>query len=59
MSKLKVTLVKSKSRVCERQLRTIKALGLGRRTSSVVVESNDVFKGMISKVHHLVKVEEV
>jgi large subunit ribosomal protein L30 len=59
MGKIKVTLVKGKSGHTKRQLRTLEALGLGKRTSSVEIEANPVMNGMISKVHHLVQVVEL
>ncbi len=59
MSKIKVVLVKGKSGSTKRQLRTLQALGLGKRNSSVEVEVNPVIKGMIAKVHHLVKTEPI
>ncbi|MGE4571413.1 MAG: 50S ribosomal protein L30 [Candidatus Izemoplasmatales bacterium] len=59
MADLKVTLVKGISRRKPNQIKTVKALGLTKRNSSVVVEDNDMIKGMINTVSHLVKVEEV
>jgi large subunit ribosomal protein L30 len=59
MSKVKVILAKSKIRSTERQLRTLKALGLGRVNSSVEVEHTPQIEGMIEKVRHLVKVETI
>jgi large subunit ribosomal protein L30 len=59
MSKIKVTQVKSGIDRSERQKRTLKALGLRKMNSSVEVEANDQIKGMVAKVLHLVKVEEV
>lgn len=59
MAKIKVTQVKSGIDRPERQKRTLKALGLRKLNSSVEVEANDQIKGMVSKVLHLVKVEEV
>jgi large subunit ribosomal protein L30 len=59
MSKIKVTLVKGKSGSTKRQQRTLEALGLGKRTSSVEVEVNPVINGMVSKVLHLVQIEKL
>ena len=59
MSKIKIILVKGKSGSTLRQLRTLQTLGLGKRNSSVEVEATQVTKGMVAKVHHLVKVEEI
>ncbi|MFA7589731.1 MAG: 50S ribosomal protein L30 [Acholeplasmataceae bacterium] len=59
MANLKVTLVKSISGKKPNQVKTVKALGLTKRNSSVVVEDNEMIKGMINTINHLVKVEEV
>jgi len=59
MSKIKLTLVKGKSGVKERQLRTLQALGLGKRTSSVEIDETDITKGMVAKVQHLVLIEKL
>ncbi|MBI9008943.1 MAG: 50S ribosomal protein L30 [Tenericutes bacterium] len=59
MAKVKITLVKGLSGHKPNQVKTIKALGLNKRTSSVVHEENDMINGMIRTVNHLVKVEEV
>jgi large subunit ribosomal protein L30 len=57
--KLKITQVKSVIDRLENQKRTIKALGLGRPAYSVVHKDTPQIRGMIRKVVHLVKVEEV
>lgn len=59
MSKIKVTQVKSGIDRPERQKRTLQALGLRKMNSSVEKEATDQIKGMVAKVLHLVKVEEV
>lgn len=59
MSKIKIVLVKGKSGSTKRQLRTLQALGLGKRNSSVELENTPVVKGMVDKVHHLINVSEV
>lgn len=59
MSKIKVTLLKSKSGATSRQVRVLEALGIGRRTSSVEVDENPVFLGMIKKVQHMVSTEKL
>ena len=59
MSKIKVTQVKSGIDRSERQKRTLKALGLRKMNSSVEVEATEQIKGMVTKVLHLVKVEEL
>jgi len=59
MSKIKVTQVKSGIDRPERQKRTLRALGLRKMNASVEVEATAQIKGMVTKVLHLVKVEEV
>lgn len=59
MAKLKVTLTRSLIGRPEDQRATVKALGLRKTNSSVVQEDTPAVKGMINKVIHLVKVEEV
>lgn len=59
MAKIKITLVKSKIGSDKRQLGTLNALGLGRISSSVEHESTPQILGMVAKVKHLVRVEEV
>lgn len=59
MSKLKVTLVKSGIGYSQDQKRTLRALGFRRLNQSVVHEDSSPIRGMIVKVRHLLKVEEV
>ncbi len=59
MAKLKITLVKSTIGALDDQQATVKALGLKKTQSSVVQEDNPAVRGMIFKVKHLVKVEEI
>ncbi len=58
-ARLRITLVKSPIGYNVRQKRTARALGLRRLNSTV--EHTDVpsVRGMIAKISHLVKVEEV
>lgn len=56
---VKITWVKSAIGRKEDQRRTIKALGLRKLNQSVVKEKTPQIMGMISKVSHLLKVEEV
>ncbi|MBL7166013.1 MAG: 50S ribosomal protein L30 [Dehalococcoidales bacterium] len=58
MTKLRVTLVKSGIGYGQDQRRTLKALGFRRMNQSVVHEDSSSIRGMITKVRHLVKVEE-
>ena len=59
MKKIKITLVKSPIDRPERQKLTLNALGLGKTNSFKEVEATPQVLGMVRKVEHLVKVEEV
>jgi large subunit ribosomal protein L30 len=56
---LRVTQVRSTISCPFDQGRTIKALGLGKINRSVEHVDNPAVRGMIFKVKHLVKVEEI
>ena len=57
--KLKITLVKSTIGALKDQQATVKALGLKRTNSTVEQPDNACIRGMLFKVRHLVKVEEL
>lgn len=57
-SKLRITQVKSVIGSPENQRRTVRALGLKRINDTVEQDDNDVIRGMVFKVKHLVEVEE-
>ncbi len=57
--KLKITQIRSTINKKEKQKRTIKALGLGKINRVKIHDDNPVIRGMIEKVKHLVKVEEI
>ncbi len=57
--KIKITQIRSTIERPARQKRTIEALGLGRIRKSVVKSDTPQIRGMIAKVQHLVRVEEV
>jgi large subunit ribosomal protein L30 len=59
MKKIKITQVKSGIDRSERQKQTLIALGLKKLNASKEVEATPQILGMIDKVSHLVKVEEV
>lgn len=59
MSKIKITQIKSKIGSTARQKRTLEALGLRKMHASKEHESNEQILGMISKVKHLVKTENI
>ena len=59
MAKVKITQVKSKNGATKRQIANLQSLGIHRLHQTVEVELTPVSKGMIEKVSHLVKVEEI
>ena len=59
MARLKITQVKSRIGATTRQCRNLDALGLKRINASVEHDDSAIIKGMIERVKHLVKVEEV
>lgn len=59
MGKVKLTLVQGKSKRSPRQKATLLALGLRKTNSSVEKEVNPAIEGMINKVKHILKVENI
>ena len=59
MKKIKVTQVKSIIDRPERQKRTMVALGFKKMNASVEVMGTPQILGMVRKVNHLIKVEEL
>jgi len=59
MAQIKITQIKSIIDSPERQKQTIKALGLGKISKSVLVENTPQIAGMIRKVNHLIEVKEL
>ena len=59
MAKLKITQVKSIIDRNETQKQTILAMKLGKPNYSVIMPDNPQTRGMIEKVKHLLKVEEI
>lgn len=59
MGKIKITQIKSKIKKPQRQKDTLTALGLKKINQSVVHETSPSILGMVNRVAHLVKVEEV
>jgi large subunit ribosomal protein L30 len=57
--KLKITQFRSTIDQTSRQKLTIAALGLRRIRHSVVHDDTPQIRGMIAKVNHIVKVEEI
>ena len=58
MTKLKVTQVRSVIHRPKDQKQTVRRLGLHRIRHSVIKDDRPEIRGMISKVQHLVRVEE-
>ena len=59
MARLKITQLKSRIGATARQCRNLDALGLKRIGATVEHDDSAIIKGMIERVKHLVKVEEV
>ncbi len=59
MAKIKVTLVKSTIGQVQSVKATVAALGLKKIRSSKELDDTPAIQGMIAKVKHLVKVENV
>jgi large subunit ribosomal protein L30 len=59
MAKIRITQVKSKNGKPERQKRTLEALGIRKLNHSVEHEATPQILGMVVKVRHLVKVEDL
>ena len=57
--KLKITQTKSTIACLKNHIANIKALGLHHVGDTVIKEDNAAVRGMIFKVKHMVKVEEV
>jgi len=56
---LKVMQKKSAAGRVKLQIDTLKALGLGKINSFKIHPDNEIVRGMIKKVNHIVNVEEV
>ncbi|MEJ5257125.1 MAG: 50S ribosomal protein L30 [Fervidobacterium sp.] len=59
MKKLKITLVRSPIGYKYDQKDTVRRLGLRKMHQTVVKDDNPQIRGMVEKVKHLLKVEEV
>ncbi len=57
--KLKITLVKSTIGAVPKNKKTVEALGLRKVNQTVEMPDNAAIRGMIQRVRHLVKVEEI
>jgi large subunit ribosomal protein L30 len=56
---LKVTLTRSVAGTLPKQRKTVKAIGLNRINSSVVINATPDMLGMVNVIAHLVEVEEM
>ena len=59
MAKLKITQIKSRIGSSALQKRNLDALGLRKMNQTVEHDDSAIILGMIAKVKHLVKIEEV
>lgn len=59
MKKIKITQLKSGIDRSQRQKLTLQSLGLRKINASREVEANPQILGMVEKVRHLLKVEEI
>ena len=59
MAKVKITQIKSKSGATKRQIANLESLGIRKMHQTVEVELTPITKGLVEKVLHLVKVEEI
>lgn len=59
MKKIRITQIKSGIDRSERQKQTLIALGLKKLNASKEVEATPQILGMVNKVNHLIKVEEI
>jgi large subunit ribosomal protein L30 len=59
MAKIKITQVKSSIGSTQRQKLTLEALGLRKLNQTVEKEATPQIVGMVKKLNHLVKVEEI
>jgi len=59
MANLEITLKRSLIGSTQRQIKTIKSLGLKKINSKAVHPDNDAVRGAIKQISHLVEVKEV
>lgn len=59
MAELKITYTKSAINATKKQIANIEALGLKKLNSTVTKKDSPQLRGIINKVSHLVKVEEI
>ena len=59
MPKVKITQIKSTIDKPSRQKKTVSALGLSKLNSTVEHELTPQIQGMLNKVNHLIKIEQI
>jgi large subunit ribosomal protein L30 len=59
MAKVRITQIRSKNGRPERQKRTLLALGIRKLNHSVEHEATPQILGMVEKIRHLIKVENI
>jgi large subunit ribosomal protein L30 len=59
MAKIRITQIRSRIGSTTRQKRTLDALGLKKMHKTVELETNPQILGMVNKVKHLLRVEEI
>jgi large subunit ribosomal protein L30 len=59
MAKIRITQIRSKNGKHKRQKRTLEALGIRKLNHSVELEATPQILGMVEKIRHLVKVENI
>jgi len=59
MAKIRITQIKSRNGKPMRQKRTLDALGIHKLNHSVEHEATPQILGMVEKIRHLVKVENI
>lgn len=59
MAQLKVELLRGMQNLTASQLGSVKGLGLRKRQQVIIIEDTPSNRGMINKVLHLVRVEEL
>ena len=57
--KIKIIQTKSCIGYNKKTKATVKALGLKRLNSCVIVNDNEALRGMVNKISHLIKVDKV
>jgi large subunit ribosomal protein L30 len=59
MAKIRITQIRSKNGKPERQKATLEALGIHKLNHSVEHEATPQIMGMVEKVRHLVRIENI